>query len=250
MAARETVDLWKSVFDLVRAAAITALILIFLAKPVWINHGLAAIGVTEFDLWGLKGKTTIVEVTETAKDQLAQIATMKDQLQRTADLLQVVTKERDELKARAQSTAGLPPPIPASQIQQTLKASLDAVASATKAADATNQVLRSNATTIAAAQTAVADEGSGWVVLFGSDASESEARNEAARARIAGFAPRIYHYRNRYRSAVWFAQLTAARAALSTIQGLSSTASDAYIASIATWCPQSRQTKPDVWECS
>ena len=250
MPARDTVDLWKSVFDLLRAVSITALIFVFLVKPVWINHGLAAIGVTEFDLWGLKGKTTIVEVAATASEQAAAIATMKGQIETNAKLLDAVTKERDEWKARAQASAAPPPATtPIAEIQQALTASRMAVASAVKTADATSQVLCSNAATIAAAQSAVSDEGLGWVVLFGSDASEQDARNETAKAKAAGFTPRIYHNRGRYRSAVWFSQLPAARSALPAIQALSPTASGAYVQGVASWCPQARQTKADVWEC-
>jgi hypothetical protein len=203
-----------------------------------INRGLEGLGITEFDLWGLKGKTSLVEVAEAAKEQQAELFSVKQRLQQTTEILGAVTKERDELKSRAANGIGSAPLASAATVSSAVTANEAAVSSADKSASLVAQVLRTNASTIAAAQSAVSDSSAGWLVLFGSDATEADAQHELDRAKPLNLDTRMYYNRNRYRSAVWFSQLQDARSSLSAIQKLSSTASQAYATSLATWCPR------------
>jgi hypothetical protein len=250
MAVKETVDLWKSIFDLARAFVLTAFIVMFFAAPGLINRGLSGLGITEFDLWGLKGKTSLVEVAEAAKEQQLELASVKQQLQKTTDILNAVTKERDDLKTRVANGTSASPSASAATISSVVSANEAALSSAANSASQVAQVLRANASTIAAAQSAVSDSSAGWLVLFGSDATEADARHETDRAKSLNVATRIYYNGNRYRSAVWFSQLQDARGILPQIQQLSATASESYIVSLATWCPHpSQRPNSTVVEC-
>ncbi len=88
------------------------------------------------------------------------------------------------------------------------------------------------------------------LVVFGGDVSPEAARPEVERARAAGFpAAAIYHRQGAYRSVVEFPTSEAAAEALPRIKGLSRAARDAYMVSLATWCPNAVRSASGVTEC-
>jgi hypothetical protein len=240
MPAKDVVDLWKSIFELAKGVLIAALIVLFVAVPSLINEGLAAIGIKEFDLWGVN-------------------VTLAERLQQTTDLLDRVTKERDEnaqrLKQISERNPGIVQPgtvaVPSdTKVQEVVAANNGAIRAADVTQTQTAQTLTTVAQTLAAAQSTAAPTTGLWGVVFGADSTEQAGKPELERAKKAGLSPvRLYLRQNWYRSVVEFPSQESARAALGMIRGLSTGAQKAYVVPITTWCPNRMQRSVDLIEC-
>jgi hypothetical protein len=259
MPAKDVVDLWKSIFELAKGVLIAALIVLFVAVPSLINEGLAAIGIKEFDLWGLKGSTALVKVADQLQDQKQVNVTLAERLQQTTDLLDRVTKERDEnaqrLKQISERNPGIVQPgtvaVPSdTKVQEVVAANNGAIRAADVTQTQTAQTLTTVAQTLAAAQSTAAPTTGLWGVVFGADSTEQAGKPELERAKKAGLSPvRLYLRQNWYRSVVEFPSQESARAALGMIRGLSTGAQKAYVVPITTWCPNRMQRSVDLIEC-
>ncbi|PWB90699.1 hypothetical protein C5688_09250 [Methylocystis sp. MitZ-2018] len=62
MSTKDTVELWRSIFELLKSLALVFIVVSFFLFPQIVHRALTGIGVAEFDLWGFKGKTALAKV--------------------------------------------------------------------------------------------------------------------------------------------------------------------------------------------
>jgi hypothetical protein len=266
---KELIDIGRSAFDLLKNLLIAALIVCFFFFPSLINRTLADIGVSEFDLFGLKGKTSLAEVAQQLDDQRQANKLLETRLAESDRTLQAINGERDALRDKlleansridelARAVPGtavgrivVPPDTEKNRlVTDLLEANAAALASARAVQQETTDTLRANAAAISSAQTAVAQPGSRWGIVFGADTTAEQARFEVAKAVKAGFNARIYQRQRWFRSVAEFNSREAAASRLADVRGLSPTAKDAVIVDLSTWCPRQTEVGSGVIACA
>lgn len=244
---KNALEIAKSLLEVLKSGLIVFVLLAIVLMPGVVNSSLAAIGIREFDLWGLKGNTSLAQV---AQDLAGQ-----------RQINQGLAREVEHLRELLAATAGVggngtlgavrpptaPPSIPT--VTQALADSARVIDAARTAGAAAQRTLDSNAERIAAAQQSL-PVGGQWAVVFGADATAEEARREIERARRAGFdTASIFFRQNWFRSAVVFPDRAAAQGALARVQALGRTAQGAYVVRMETWCGAPRPSEADVMAC-
>lgn len=261
MSAKDSVELWRSIFELLKSIAIVFVVVALFAFPQLVHRALTGIGVAEFDLWGFKGKTALAKVaTDLQEAQVVQTELTQKLAASDAELKRIVG-ENDELRRRPQptrgpdgKTVGAKNPASAPALGENVLALLaqngDALKRATDFRTQTNKALSQNAAIISSAKEIMAKGDQRWIVIFGSDVSEEAALTELKRAAAQGFDDAfVCLKRGRYRSVVEFSSLEAANQALPKIRSLSDTAQEAYVVNLGVWCPKLERRNAKLFEC-
>ncbi|MBI1979987.1 MAG: SPOR domain-containing protein [Methylocystis sp.] len=260
MSAKDTVELWRSIFELLKSLALVFIVVSLFVFPQIVHHALTGIGVAEFDLWGFKGKTALATVAgdlqeaQVVQRELAQKLTASDQQ------LKTLVVENDELRRRASvrgfegrsgPNGAASPTMTDEGVRVILAQNGDALKRAADFQAQAAKALSQNAALISSAKELTARGDSRWIVIFGSDVTEDDARAEVKRATAQGFDNAyICLKRGRYRSVIEFDTLEAATAALPRIKALSGTARDAYVVNLGAWCPRLEKRDAGFIVCS
>lgn len=260
MSVKDAVELWRSIFELLKSAVLVFVVVALFAFPQLVHRALTGIGVAEFDLWGFKGKTALAKVaTDLQEAQVVQSELTRKLAASDAELTRLVS-ENDELHRRQPPARGSDGKTAATQphsgapdegvrvllVQnsEALKRAFDFRAQADKA-------LAQNAAIISTAKQITAKGDQRWIVIYGSDVSEEAALTELKRATAQGFdSAFVCLKRGRYRSVVEFGSLEAANQALPQIRALSDVAKEAYVVNLGNWCPKLEKRNDKLFECS
>jgi hypothetical protein len=255
VAIKDTVDLGRSVFDLAKNLALVAFIVVLLVWPSQIDRILRAVGIDEFEIFGLKGKTSLVSVAQQLRDQELASTTLRQQLANNIQLLNVVEGERDKLVTRFAELTGTGKVLstPAAEdsaplVRQAIDHAKAAIGSADSVSQGTKEVLSDNSSAITSAQDAVGGSG-GWAIVYSADTTEAAASPEIERVRKAVGSPQLYLRQGWFRGTLPFPSRAAAQAKLSVVRGLSPNYKDAYIINLNTWCPSPTRTTSGVLDC-
>lgn len=257
MSAKETVELWRSIFELLKNLALVFIVVSLFAFPQIVHRALTGIGVAEFDLWGFKGKTALAKVAVDLQESQVVQSELAQKLKASDEQLRILVAENDELRRRQPSRGfdgkpgggSLSPPD--DSIRAILAQNGEALKRAADFQSQANKALSQNSALIFSAKELTAGGDSRWIVIFGSDVTEEAARAEVTRAAAQGFdSAYICLKRGRYRSVVEFNSLEAAKSALPQIRSLSDTARDAYVVNLGVWCPRLEKRDAGFIECT
>jgi hypothetical protein len=257
MSAKETVELWRSIFELLKNLALVFIVVSLFAFPQIVHRALTGIGVAEFDLWGFKGKTALAKVAVDLQESQVVQSELAQKLKASDEQLRILVAENDELRRRhpsrgfdGRSGGGSLPPSD-DGLRAILAQNDDALKRAADFQSQANKALAQNSAIIFSAKELTAGGDSRWIVIFGSDVTEEAALAEVKRAAAQGFdGAYICLKRGRYRSVIEFSSLEAAKAALPQIRSLSDTARDAYVVNLGVWCPRIEKRDAGFIECT
>lgn len=261
MSAKDAVELWRSVVELLKSLALVLVVVALFAFPQLVHRALTGIGVAEFDLWGFKGKTALAKVaTDLQEAQVVQNELTRKLQASDAELKRLVT-ENEDLRRRQPLARpdGKPSPYQAQSAPQSQDDSVRALLiqnsnALTRANDfraQTDKALTQNAAIISSAKEMTAKGDQRWIVIFGSDVSEDAALTALKRATAEGFdTVFVCLKRGRYRSVVEFGSLEAATQALPQIRAMSDAAREAYVVNLGVWCPRLEKRSDRLYECS
>lgn len=260
MSAKDIVELWRSVFELLKTVALVAVIVALFVFPQIVQRALTGVGVAEFDLWGFKGKTALAKVaTDLQESQVVQTDLARRLAVSDAELKRLVA-ENEQLRRHVamrgpdgKSASVLTPlsaPTSDSGVRAILAQNGDALRRATDFRSQADKALSQNAAIISSAKEISAKGDQRWIVIFGSDVSQEAAVYEVKRAMTQGFDDAfVCLKRGRYRSVIEFGSLETANAALQQIRALSDTATEAYVVNLGVWCPKLEKRGERLVEC-
>jgi hypothetical protein len=262
MTMKDSVELWRSVFELLKSVALVFIFVALLAFPEIVHRALTGVGVAEFDLWGFKGKTALAKVATDLQEAQVVQAELTKKLTASDSELKRLAAENNDLRRRQQpvrapgdKTVANPTPsnAPASDasIHVLLAQNSDALKRATDFRAQADKALMQNAAMISSAKEIAAKGDQRWIVIYGSDVSEEAALTELKRATAQGFDDAfVCLKRSRYRAVVEFGSLEAANQALPQIRTLSETAKEAYVVNLGVWCPKLEKRNDKLFVCS
>jgi len=230
-APRSLIDTWlsrgKDLVALLRDGALILLALLLIAFPSSLNDILVRAGFEEGSIVGFKWKARLVESDEALKTAQETISSLQEQLKKTTEALAQATATSGDADLKSRAVA--------------ISKESEQVSSASVAAQATvTATIQSNAPLVERAQ-ATTTSLSTWGVVFGSDKTIPEARDEIRRARANGLPEGTIYFRNGYYASIIITESrnTAAEylAITRAFRG------DSYIARIESWCrnPKSRE---------
>jgi hypothetical protein len=283
MALKDAVELGQSILALLRNAALAVLIISVVVWPSQIASLLRGLGIQEFELFGLKGKTALVDLEQQLRDQQTVNRELERQLTQTAELLKTVQAGRFPPAAPGGTAPGPPPgpapspapappppprpndtppvrPDPASaagdqtgRLEQSLTRSIDQAYQVLARADTTRQATQLTldivAPAVAVAQSAVSAGGL-WGIVFSADTTAEAADPELGSVRALNLGvPRLYLRQKWYRGVLTFPTQAEAQVRLAAVRALGSTFKDAYVVNVATWCPGSVKKSDSLWDC-
>ena len=259
MSAKDTVELWRSIFDLLKNLALVFIVVSLFVFPQIVHRALTGIGVAEFDLWGFKGKTALAKVAVDLQESQVVQSELAQKLKASDEQLKILVAENDELRRRQPSRGpegrlspyGGSPSSADEGVRAILTQNGEALRRAADFQAQADKALSQNSAAIFSAKELTARGDSRWIVIFGSDVTEEAALAEVKRATAQGFDNAyICLKRGRYRSVVEFSSLDAANAALPQIRSLSDTARDAYVVNLGVWCPRLEKRDAGFIACS
>lgn len=262
MAIKDLVELWKSIFELLKSVAIVFVVVALFVFPQLVHRALTGIGVAEFDLWGFKGKTALAKVATDLQEAQVVSSDLAHKLDASDAALKRLVAENDDMRRRqapargpdgktvanhAQSIA----PSYDAEVRALLTQNSDSLKRATEFRAQAGKALAQNAGVISSAQELTAKGDQRWIVIFGSDVSDAAAQTELKRAADKGFDTAfVCLKRGRYRSVIEFGSQNAATQALPQIRALSETAREAYVVNLGVWCPKLEKRSDKLFECS
>jgi hypothetical protein len=260
MSTKDTVELWRSIFELLKSLALVFIVVSFFVFPQIVHRALTGIGVAEFDLWGFKGKTALAKVAVDLQESQVVQSELVQKLKTSDEKLKILATQNEELRQRQPSRglggrsgpfAGESPSLVDEGVRAILAQNGEALKRAADFQVQADKALSQNSAVIFSAKELTARGDSRWIVIFGSDVTEDAARAEVKRATAQGFDNAyICLKRGRYRSVIEFSALEAATAALPKIRSLSETARDAYVVNLGSWCPRLEKRDAGFIECS
>ena len=260
MSTKDAVELWRSVFELLKSVALVFALVALFVFPQLVHRALTGIGVAEFDLWGFKGKTALAKVATDLQEARVVQAELSQKLARSDSELRRLAVENGDLRRRQQAARPPGDKAPASQysappsdagVLALLTQNSDALKRATDFRAQADKALSQNAAIISSAKEVTAKGDQRWIVIFGSDVSEDAALTELRRATSQGFDDAfVCLKRGRYRAVVEFGSLEAATQALPQIRALSDTAKEAYVVNLSVWCPNLEKRSDKLFACS
>lgn len=161
------------------------------------------------------------------KEAQAQIRTLREGYSRAVNALRQVQQEP--------SATAIPP-----GAKQAVAAILERAPETLQSSQRTAAVLseaRDRTSTAIAQLPGAGDSSLGYGVVFGGDRKEDEARDQLNRAQGLPGNPQLFRRQGFYRSVVMFPTREAATAALPRIKAINRYSADAYIVTLASWCP-------------
>jgi len=218
-----TLDTSQRAVTFFRDAMIVLLFLLLLVFPAFINDRLVDAGFEEGSFAGLRWKNRVERSSGELTEAKAQIGALRGRLKVTQDSL-------DALQSRVPQVA-----VPNlalirrenARVAQTSAASIRSI----------QQTISNNEQSVRPSASSVSGDGR-WVVIFGGDSTLDAAAPEIARARRLGIPePRIVQRQNSFRSVAILPNREAALAVLPTARR---SRADAYVVSLASWCPRLR----------
>lgn len=250
MAAKDTVELLHSVFELLKSMTLVFVFVALFAFPSLVQHALEGIGVAEFDLWGFKGKTALAKVAVDLQEAQVVQKELSQKLAASDTELKRLIAENDELRRRPNArVSGVP--LADGAVHALLARNDEALKRANFFQTQAEKALEQNATIISLAKQQASRGDQRWIVIFGSDTSEAAALLEIERAIDAGFDSAYVCLKGgRYRSVVEFPSLDLANSTLSKIRSLSPTAREAYVVNLGSWCPRLEKRNAKLFECA
>ena len=184
---KETVDLVKSFFDILKQGAIVTVIVCLFASPATIGLALDKMGLHEADLWGFKWKRRLVETDAELVAVRASLAELERQLKLADETIghqsHLLVSEGAQLSNRT-SIENFNSVVAAAQTIRSQNAA--AITLADKVSSAVQDTISANAPLVARAEEQ-AGAAPQWAVVAGGDPTEAGARDELARARTAGY---------------------------------------------------------------
>ena len=246
---KETLELLKSVLDVVKQLAFVTFVAVLVTWPSGIGALFAKVGITEGDILDFKWKSNLkatdaeLQQAQIDKDQLtSQLRLPNDTIRKQNELIvsinthpsSAATSERvDSAVSAAKST-----------IDQNHAAILMAQANSQIA----QQTIVQNSSLVASTAANAGEASSQWIVLAGSDTTEAAATPEVDRAVKAGFMnAKIFYNRGVYRTAIIYPDRQTAGAALPTVKDRMR--QDAYLVGLNKWCPNQKETRPGFIDC-
>lgn len=235
--AKETSETIKNWIDILKSIAAFVLLgaLLFLVScdRESLKKIFQDIGVSKISGPGVEiaiGASDALPRTEAAlKDAQSQLGRLQRQYSTAISALKQV---QDELTA---SKAAIP-----AETRQEVAAVLQRAPATIRASERTAETLdqaQARTRSAIARLPGSGDSSLGYGVVFGGDKSEVGARDQLNRAKGLPGDPRLFRRQGYYRSVLVFPNRDSANAALPRIKAINSYSADAYVVTIASWCP-------------